>query len=283
MTRQTLVIGDFHSHVTRLQELLLQEGLIVFDSDGTPERLRRDEVEIVLLGDVGHFGGAPRADIAAWELADVVADKILWGNHDIAVVNPGHIFGGYHYDSSFAHSVVPLWRRLLEEGRLLLAYESHGFLLTHAGLTMGICQTKNIPSEILESPQAFANWINEASDWETDVETVKKVVRDAIGSKRGGWSPVGGILWRDIEEGLYTPAPRHANGFRQIFGHSADHKKHAVRKVGRKTNTRDLSMNSDLYPSYCVDVGGRSEYDEDHCIAGLYLPEEKVVRLDLNA
>lgn len=283
MTRETLVIGDFHSHVTRLQEFLLQEGLVEFDDYGNPTRLRRDEVEIVLLGDVGHFGGTPRSDIAAWDLAEQVADICLWGNHDIAIVNPNHAFGGYHFDPSFEHTVIPLWRRLLEEGRLLLAYESHGFLLTHAGLTDAIKQTKGIPAEILKDPKLFADWINEASDWEADVETPKKVVRDTIGSRRGGWSPVGGILWRDIREGLFTPAPRRKEGFRQIFGHSADHEKHAVRKAGREHATWDLSMSSDLYPSYCIDVGGRSEVGEDHCIAGIYLPSEKIVRLDLDA
>lgn len=283
MAPRTLVIGDFHSHVSRLHELLLQEGLLAFDQEGNPKRLRRDEVEVVLLGDVGHFGGVPRADIAAWELANVVADKILWGNHDIAVVNNRHQFGGYHFDSSFTHTVIPLWRRLLQEKRLLLAYESHGFLLTHAGLTDGVKQTKGLPGDILEDPRAFADWVNEASDWEADVETPKQVVRDAIGSKRGGWSPVGGILWHDIEEGLWTPWSKDAKGFRQVFGHSADHKKHAVRKVGRKSHTRDLSMNSELYPSYCIDVGGRTEVGEDHCIAGLYLPDETIVRVDLGA
>src|SRR5271165_5087096 len=91
MPKKTLAIGDVHGHLDRLETLLLQEGII--DVDGT--RIN-DDVEVVQLGDLGHFGSQTKGeDKLTWETAPSWLDVILWGNHDRAVIERKHVFGGY--------------------------------------------------------------------------------------------------------------------------------------------------------------------------------------------
>lgn len=79
----------------------------------------------------------------------------------------------------------------------------------------------------------------------------------AIPRARGGRHEAGGILWRDISEDLHKRP--------QVFGHSAS-REHQVRYVG---------------DSVCIDIGGKGDKPGDACLAGLYLPDRTVVRIDL--
>lgn len=259
--RKAFVIGDFHGHVNRFEELLLQEGLLVVDPDGPFgfRRAREDEVEIICLGDVGHFGhgGSPTGDKLSYRIADEFADLLLWGNHDRAVFEPWHAFSGFQMPEP---EVVEHMMALTKAGRLQLAAARHGFLLTHAGLHASF-KYNDVSEDLKTDPEAFAEWINVISDPDAEVpDSNRHATRDAISQRRGGRSKAGGILWRDYEEKLF-------GGFPQVFGHSAS-SKHKVRHSNTGTGT-------------CIDIGGKGDRPGDECLAGMYLPDRKVVRVDL--
>lgn len=291
MTKRTLVLGDLHGHFDRFELLLMQEGLIdrCERCDGAGEidpqlvecpdchgdgweRIRRDEVEVVLVGDIGHWGrgGSPTGDLMTLRAAIHWADVILWGNHDRAVVDPVHCFSGYITPDRETHI-------LFDKADWKLAHAAHGFLITHAGLHHQFKFQPNVSAAIKEDPQVFADWINEISHPDSEGSVDQFAVRDAVSARRGGGSSAGGILWRDIEEKLYS-------GFPQVFGHSADHAKHAVRYCTQSANTRSfvsIPEGIDVI-SYCVDVGGKGDRPGDNCLAGIYLPDKTIVRIDLD-
>lgn len=301
---RTFVIGDLHGHIDRLELLLMQEELIepcpTCDRSGQVPRLvaatkvkcdelvtcprckgngwaraKRDEVEIVIVGDICHLGhgASPTGDMLTLKAAIDWADVLLWGNHDRAAVDAGHQFSGYQ-------SPGPEIRHLYKIADMKLAYAAHGFLITHAGLHEAFrYQVPEAGQEdmfqiIKDDPVAFADWINEICDINAECSPSQNAVRDAVSRQRGGGSPAGGILWRDIDEKLYM-------GFRQIFGHSAD-RKHQVRYCTRKNHTRNLESVKGLDWSYCVDIGGKGDRPGDNCLAAIYLPDETIVRIDLD-
>lgn len=271
MTKPTLVIGDVHGHLDRLATLLEQEGIVREVGDGDWERINHD-VEVVQLGDLGHFGkgGSPTADKLAYRYAVDWLDIVLWGNHDRAVFDGGHAFTGYEKPKPTTQMAI---LRLNALGRLRWAHSAHGHLLTHAGLHRAFKLNKAPIDKT--NPDDVAQWLNgHLTEEDDDIDL--KAVRNAIGGKRGGRSPCGGILWRDISEGLYSEFP-------QVFGHSADYKSHAVRYCWEKGFTRKIENvpPHTLNVSYCVDVGGKEEKGPDNCIAGLWLPEGRIVRVDL--
>lgn len=265
--KPTLVIGDVHGHYDRLFALLEQEGII----SHTGARINYD-VEVIQLGDLGHFGkgGSPTGDQMCYGEAyhgDWI-DLLLWGNHDRAVVDAQHAFNGYqHPRPEVKHMILALEQR----GKLQWAASRHGFLITHAGLHLRFKYNK--PSIDKTNPDDVAQWINGALTPDDDTE--RFAVRHAISSYRGGGSPAGGILWRHIDESLYSEFP-------QIFGHSADRKRQ-VRYCTEKNHTR----NFDVIPehaknvSYCIDIGGKGDFQGDNCLAGIWLPNERIVRVDL--
>lgn len=302
--RPTLVIGDIHGHFDRLEALLRQEGVIGWcdHCDGTgivgePCHVHADfcprnckdtevdcancrgdgvtrinhDVEVVLLGDLGHFGltGSPTGDVLTWYFATEWVDVILWGNHDRAMVEDQHAFRDFHRHPQEALHYFKAARSM---GKLKLAHTSHGYLFTHAGLHVAFRDQDVVP-EIKTDPRVFCDWINAAEDPNAEVTGAQMAVRDAISRTRGGGSHAGGILWRDISEKLYDRWP-------QVFGHSADHEEHAVRMCLRSGHTRKFEVMSKPN-SYCVDVGGKGDKPGDNCLAGIWLPEERIVRVDL--
>ena len=68
--------------------------------NGFGERIR-DDVTVVQLGDLGHFGdtGSPGGDYFCWKAAfdSDWLDIVLWGNHDRAVIDAQHAFKGYSH------------------------------------------------------------------------------------------------------------------------------------------------------------------------------------------
>lgn len=296
---QTLVIGDIHGHLDRFELLLMQEGLLdrchgcdghgeIYASQGGGwvecgichgdgwERVRRDEVEVVLVGDIGHFGcdGSPTGDMLTMRAALHWADVRLWGNHDRALVDAGHHFSGFM-------KPPPEVYHMLAMADMKLAHSAHGFLITHAGLHVAFKDQANVPPEVKSDPKVFADWINFVSDTKAQGTPSQFAVRDAVSRQRGGPSPYGGILWRDINEKLYTPRVDSPHGFRQVFGHSADREHHAVRYCAYNRHSRTPIAQIDE-PSYCIDVGGKGVNFGDRCLAGIYLPDERIVRIDLD-
>jgi hypothetical protein len=315
LTDNVFVIGDVHGHLDRLEALLKQEGFLVrcdeCDAGLVPEfcgraahenecncevdcgecqgegtvRARRD-VTVVQLGDLGHFGhrGSPTGDILCYKYVTVNrwCDIVLWGNHDRASIDGAHHATDFMQVSEANHYI----KILREEGRMQVAFDAHGFLITHAGLAAAF-EYQSIPEGIVrDDPGMIADWLNDEDDkyieqfdkgfgrpLEFDESAI--AVINAIGARRGGRVPTGGILWRDINESLY-------DGFRQIFGHSAD-PEHEVRCVWKKGNRR-LSKGGQTFTgteSYCIDVAGKGARPGDNCLAGIYLPSEKIVRVDL--
>jgi hypothetical protein len=207
---------------------------------------------------------------------------ILWGNHDRAVVSSWHHFSGYTRPGP---ETLHLVKAAQFDRKLKIAYSAHGYLMTHAGLHSQF-RYNNVPDALKQDPAAFADWAN-AQDrlyiegHEEATSPNYKATVDAISRTRGGPSNYGGILWRDISEALF-------DGYPQVFGHSAD-REHQVRYVGPRFHTRSLKdyqtwalANKVEAPmSYCVDVGGKGDRPGDNCLAGVWLPEGRVVRVDL--
>lgn len=292
--RDTLILGDLHGHLDRFEALLRQEGLLdrCEVCDGTGEKnpdtkdldfcenchgdgwARTDKpADVVLVGDVGHFGadGSLSGDTMTWSFATKWADVILWGNHDRAVVDDAHIFGGYVNPT---REIIHLMQVARSQGKLKLAHACHDFLITHAGLHASFA-SQNVPViTIKQNPYRFANWINRAENPDAEVSYDQVSVRDAISHNRGGTASAGGILWRDIDEKLFV-------GFRQVFGHSSD-RQHKVRVCWRDGYKRvEEGYFFDHEDSYCIDIGGKGNRPGDNCLAGLWLPQEKVVTVRL--
>lgn len=314
--KRAFVIGDLHGHLDRFEALLRQEGLLgpctgcstnprggpskhpgqkvqrlkgwtgghevdrgyeLIECEGCNglgvERKLRDQVEVVLVGDIGNWGvdGSPTGDLMTLQAAILWADVILWGNHDRALVEDYHHFRGYMRPTPEAY-------HLLSMVNMKLAHAAHGFLITHAGLAYAFKHQKLVEDaeylgrregfDIHMNPEDFAAWINEVAEPGAEGTPSQIAVRDAIGAIRGG-SGTGGILWRDINEKLY-------DGYRQVFGHSADKKKGMVRGCNKSDHTRSLDRYGE-YQSFCVDVGSR----DNGALAGIYLPDLRIARVDL--
>ncbi len=177
-------------------------------------------------------------------------DVILWGNHDRACIDSRHEFGGYV--KPFPETLDAM--KACREEKIWLAYQAHGFLLTHAGLHASYKYNK-APQE---SAAATAEWLNARED-EDSQDKDFLTIRDAISYTRGGRSTNGGILWRDASESLHKP-------YRQVFGHSA--------KDESATRTYQSKEAGD---SYCIDVG--NQYNGR--LKGIWLPECRVVEIKL--
>lgn len=238
--RQTFVIGDVHGHVSKLEALLREAGV-------------QSHHTVVQLGDLGHYGTTQLqvADFEAWQYAQDNIDIVLWGNHDYAVFNRHHEYTGYREPF---YETVHLMKVMRMRRRILMAYETHGFLLTHAGLHKAFMH-QHVDPALKHDPRLFVEWVNRCEE-EQDPPDAYRAVRDAISGRRGGGSPYGGILWRDAGEKLYPE-------FRQIFGHSA--KDNKVRKYPSKTTG----------VSYCIDIGTA----KNGRVAGMWLPSEEIIKV----
>ena len=250
---RSLVVGDCHGHVDRLEALLKQEGIIEDCPDSGVIRVNRD-VEVVQLGDFGHYGADTQArDREIWTYAPGWLDVILWGNHDRAVIDGRHFFTGYQ--KPFPETVEMI-NAASKSGKLKLAHEAHGFLLTHAGLHASYKYNK-IPEGYKKNPELFALWMNRMDDEGGMYEEDFLAIRDAISTSRGGHSTCGGILWRDASESLYKP-------FRQVFGHSSKEKVRTY-QTGKTGN------------SFCVDTGNQFNGK----LNAIYLPDETIVEVKI--
>lgn len=255
------VIGDVHGHVERLEALLLKA-----DVEGR-------DCTVVQVGDLAHVGEDTKPqDIIAWQRAQQGwLDIVLWGNHDRAAVDPYHIFSGHAKPDGEVTNIMNAMER---DGRLLMAYEAHGWLITHAGLHAQFKFTKTPKDLDKANAVAIVNWLNSTESRSfydpqrgftkrgSDVIPSGRAVVNAIGHSRGGSSSYGGILWRDISEKLWDKVP-------QVFGHSA---------------SRQQIVRGEADKWYCVDIGGKggAGYIEAECLAGIWLPSQDIVRVDKN-
>lgn len=235
------VVGDVHGHHDRLIALL--------DKAGVDDR----DCIVVQCGDLGHFGRETYADdLTCWRNVydkTLKVDIVIWGNHDRAVIDTNHTFGGY--SKPHGPEIKHMMNAMEADGRLRLAYAAHGWLITHAGYS----PSGRYPDTTVDrtDAEALAQWL---------CDEKQGPVIDAVSRYRGGWSEWGGILWRDVREDLWDGVP-------QVFGHSAD-KDHLVR--GEQDQW------------FCVDIGGKGGWlDPDAaCLAGLWLPSQEIIRVDMN-
>lgn len=243
MKDNVFVIGDVHGHLDRLVALLNKAGFI--DSRGGFTSLTR-EVEVIQLGDLGHYGADTRQnDLAVWTYAASCPWlKVLWGNHDMSVFRTDHTFRGYTEPDSRT-------RRLMEEKGLLFSTVRHGYLLTHAGL-----HPSYVPLSADAAAQAYVDrtkFMSTLINLTCEGASLPVPIRDDIASYRGGWAQQGGILWRDYREPL-ADIP-------QVYGHS---RSYDIRQDGN---------------CWCIDVADR----EGDSLAGIWLPSMKVVAVGADA
>jgi hypothetical protein len=184
MKDDVFVIGDCHGHINELLALV------------DKAQARREGVEIIQLGDLGHFGTeSAERDYLCYEAVGPVIDLVLWGNHDRAVIDPHrHGFHGFQMPSS-------RMKLMMGTKPVALAVVRHGFIITHAGIHPKF-QKLFAGHDVSEYPRIIME--NENDD-----------LVNSIGRARGGWQSEGGILWRDYTEDLMR-------GCRQIYGHSRD-------------------------------------------------------------
>lgn len=203
-------------------------------------------VEVVQLGDLGDLRAATQGpDSLCWLAADLWLDTVLWGNHERPIIG-GPIFGGYWQPLPEVRERMLLMRH---ENRLKLAHAAHGFLLTHAGMPDHYFGGLKTGSLKRSDAEAVARWINRKDrERPHKFSTVNTWdLRDAIGPRRGGYEPSGGLLWRDdLMDPLW-------NGLPQVYGHTSDQ---LVRVDGSSYNV-DLSKH-----------GG---------VGAVWLPERRVV------
>ena len=163
MKDDTFVIGDVHSHRDRLIALLQKAGIV----NARMERIMPG-ITVIQVGDLLHLGTPTAHD---FHLAGdrYIIDIQLWGNHDMAMVDPRHHFNGYFPPDSRV-------KRSFIAKHPIFFYRAHGFLITHAGL-----HPKYAKKYVLRqnSPSVYS-----------------------IPRARGGYAEAGGILWRDASEPL---------------------------------------------------------------------------------
>lgn len=271
--RQTLIIGDIHGQLFRLEELLFQEGLLDHcpvcagegdDTAPTGEptfcgtchgfgvmRINRD-VEVVQLGDLVDLmpmRTSESADGTVMHAGSYWIDVFLCGNHE-APMQGMRAFGGYVPNLNVQHIIATL----KAEGRYRLAHAAHGYLITHAGLgnVMAEQRTGSLKRHDVERLGA---WINRKNK---DKDSIKHgpihggwPVRDNISMFRGGWHEDGGIIWRDSREALWDVP--------QIFGHTS----HEL--------ALQVSFPEKGLPSYCIDTSKHGS------VSAIWLPEQKIV------
>lgn len=204
------IIPDVHGNIAALSGLM---------DKASPTS---DDV-IIQLGDLGNFvRDSHVGDLACYEYARKHNFNVLLGNHDAPALHLGPAFGGYD----------PPYPELLEVMREVnpgMFITLHGYLLTHAGLA----------------------WEYRDSDWEKNLEIlpISHPIFTGIGYARGGYDPVGGILWRDASEPL-ADIP-------QIFGHTPHD---APTQYGK---------------SWCLDVGCKTGMR----LCGMWLPSMEIIHL----
>ena len=227
--RKTFVVGDVHGNLERFIALLQKAGV------------NAQHHEIVQLGDLGDYRLSSQGnDETIWNFAKSLDNlTVLIGNHEAAIFHPSHQFRGYA-------PPLPGTVRAMAEVGLLYATTRHGFLLTHAGLSPEWLKLLAPgPNELLG--HAISSLCN--VPWDEFAP-----VRDNISRSRGGYHPVGGILWRDWREPIAEHIP-------QVCGHSRGND---IRQKGE---------------AICIDIAHR---DDDN-LAGIWLPSMEVVAVGADA
>jgi hypothetical protein len=195
METPVMVISDVHGSVDLLDTTLQRLGII--DSGGN--RLNPN-VHLLSIGDL--VDGRNPQDGETLERASNWFDTVLVGNHEAAILGYGHFDGLDKKDPE----LVGLLREQIYEGRIKLAHNAHGTLLTHAGVS------GQSPYPDIDTAEYYLN-----KEWERTTLAPGHLPRElfALDRHRGGGSAQGGALWQDWRGLLESPTD-----YSQIVGHS---------------------------------------------------------------
>lgn len=257
----TFVVPDIHGNWKLALSLLEQEGLIEITEDGKYLRLL-PEVDVVQLGDLCNcVAGSINDDMGATVIVGPIINRMLVGNHE----HP--YFGGPPFDG-FAHyaELKEAILKLNDRGLIQAAHEVDGILLTHAGMTRDADSITDwkIPSN---KAREAANGLNYM--W-TDRRDYRHAMFSAIGKKRGGIHPYGGVLWSDWSEPKCTLFP-------QIVGHTVG-KTWRYEEVLNGAPNFNLTLPTESTASVpaqtlCIDIGAGKKSKE---ILGCWITDGEV-------
>lgn len=256
--KPTLVIGDVHGNYPRLQALLEQENVIIFDDERRDFYRNPDlDVRVIQIGDIIQVDDAQAANDEVtlnFAFRHGWIDDFIVGNHDRAIVDNKHAFRGF---TAPYPGVIHMIAEMINKGIYNLASSAHGFLLTHAGLAPAQ-KFHKMPDTT--DPVEMANHLNSLGGQAILGHTYIGVI-NGISPARGGMrGETGGILWRDMSEDIDTR-------FNQIFGHTAQS------RTGVTVHHENPVAKTEWFN---IDIGGKSEAR----LAGIWLPEKRVVRVD---
>ena len=201
---RTAIVSDLHGDTERCLRLLKQIGAIDEHANRTPGW------RLIQVGDLIHGGHHENIDdeLCA-ELLLPIFDTVVLGNHEVP-----HLFPSLKEQLAF-NGQTPLSRKTFEllanaygVGKLVVATEANGWLITHAGVHPLIDQLPEDNADAAaELRGGFARLI---AGKETDSSYFLW-----IGRGRGGFDPVGGVLWNDYRSMELVTQTR-----RQVFGHT---------------------------------------------------------------
>ena len=194
--RSTLIIPDIHNDFVGAETII--------------RHLAGRYNKIVFLGDYfDDFGDTP-------EIAGRVAKWIQWsieqptrihlvGNHDLSYLCPS----SFTFCPGFNHEKMRAAAHLLNQiprDKLFAAYETQGWLLSHAGFCP--CFAGNSTTTTVD----LAEWANGIL---RQLFAGGRPWLFKAGAARGGPEPVGGVTWCDWDQ-EFEPTP----GLHQIVGHT---------------------------------------------------------------
>jgi hypothetical protein len=203
---KTAIISDIHGSWEQLERLLTLTEVSIAGAKNL-------DMRCIFIGDIADLGRMANYadDLTTVEMAAEVGDDFIIGNHEWPWVFPfiGTSFGGMR-NKMFE----PELEKALCSISWQFATDSHGFLITHAGLDNRWEATNSVdPAQIADDiGDTAARMIIGGSRMSGPIN--KAPVISAVGYERGGNSRFGGILWAD--ERTFHTIPK----VPQIIGHS---------------------------------------------------------------
>jgi len=216
--KPTLVIPDIHEKATKVRRILAE--------------FRSSVEQIVFMGDMwDSWNGRSTDSVPLYnDLLDDPTVTILLGNHDAHyLLSPWHsCVACSGFSNNFREEVVRgIHRRqfvrtfdLLKTGRIKIAAQVYGYLLTHAGVNQKWAPYFALPTL---SAGLWAEELNTALASLLSTEDTGDMSRRIAGhplfwvnGDRGGRDAESGPLWNDWRS--HVPIP----GLKQVFGHTQD-------------------------------------------------------------
>jgi hypothetical protein len=210
---KTMVVGDIHGRIHTVEAAL---------NSGYP---------VIFVGDyLDSFTAKPVQQIQALKLViEAVKDgraQALIGNHEVSYIDPMQRCSGWNPSTQMGVDQLMADSRVTDPETFQAKYDTdllkyytycEGFLITHAGVSRTLLESRS---------QNLAEYLNGGDYLQ-------------ISRYRGGYQPVGGLLWCDWRE--FEPIP----GIKQIVGHTS----------GKTIREKD--------GNYCIDC---LEYGDQHVL-----------------